>query len=83
MTAENFNKITILINNFTDNQLAILRGLIDEEQRNRDEKKIEQYYNKIADLFNEIKKSGFEIYYGCNNIFEIGDLSIEIPEEEE
>lgn len=83
MTAENFNKITILINNFTDNQLAILRGLIDEEQRNRDEKKIEQYYNKIADLFDEIKKSGFEIYYGCNNIFKIGDLSIEIPEEEE
>lgn len=80
MTTENFDNITILINNFTDNQLVILRGLIDEEQRNRDEKKIEQYYNKIADLFDEIKKSGFEIYYGCSNninILEAGDLTIE------
>jgi len=84
MTIENFDNITTLINNFTDNQLAIFRGLIDEEQRSRDEKKIEQYYNKIADLFDEIKENGFEIYYGCSNdILEAGDLTIEIPKEEE
>ena len=83
MTIEKFDNITTIINSFTDNQLAILRGLIDKEQHSRDEKKIEQYYNKIADLFDEIKEDGFEIYYGSNNILEAGDLTIDIPEEEE
>lgn len=84
MTIENFDNLTNLLNDFTDNQLAILRNIIDEEQRSRDEKKIEQYYNKITDLFDEIKEDGFEIYYGCsNNILEAGDLTIEVPEEEE
>ena len=83
MTIENFDNITTLINNFTDNQLAIFRGIIDEEQRNRDEKKIEQYYNKIADLFDEIKESGFEIYYGSGDypLF-ADDITIEASEEE-
>ena len=81
MTIENFDNITTLINNFTDNQLAIFRGLIDEEQRNRDEKKIQEYYNKIADLFDEIKESGFEIYYDNQYRFEVSDLVIEVAEE--
>ena len=81
MTIENFDNITTLINNFTDNQLAIFRGLIDEEQRNRDEKKIQEYYNKIADLFDEIKESGFEIYYDNQYRLEVSDLVIEVAEE--
>lgn len=82
MTIEKFDNITNLLNDFTDNQLAILRGIIDEEQRSRDEKKIEQYYNKITDLFDEIKEDGFEIYYGHkNDILEAGDLIIDTPEE--
>lgn len=82
MTIEKFDNITNLLNDFTDSQLAILRGIIDEEQRSRDEKKIEQYYNKITNLFDEIKEDGFEIYYGnSNDILEAGDLTIDTPEE--
>lgn len=81
MTIENFDNLTNLLNDFTDNQLAILRNIIDEEQRSRDEKKIEQYYNKIADLFDEIKESGFEIYYDNQYRLEVSDLVIEVAEE--
>lgn len=83
MTIEKFDNITTLINNFTDNQLAILRGLIDEAQVNRNEKKIQEYYNRIADLFDEIRENGFEIYYGNSDcrLYD-GDVTIDVSEEE-
>lgn len=81
MTAENLNDLTNFLRNLTDIQLAVLRGKIDEEEKIRNEKKIEQYYNRLADLIDEIKENGFEIYYDNQYRFEVSDLAIEVAEE--
>lgn len=80
MTADYLNDLTIFLNNLTDIQLAVLRGKIDEEQKNRDNKKIEEYYNRFTDLIDEINDSGFTIYDGNFNIFEASNLTIRVAE---
>lgn len=80
MTTENLNDLDNFLNNLTDIQLAVLKGKIEEEEKNRNETKIEEYYNKLADLIDEIKESGFEIYYDNQYRFEVSDLAIEVVE---
>lgn len=80
MATKNFDNITNLLNDFTDIQLAVLKGKIEEEEKNRNEKKIEEYYNRLADLIDEIKANGFEIYYDNQYRLEVSDLAIEVSE---
>ena len=77
MTTEDLNNF---LNNLTDIQLAVLKGKIEEEEKNRNEKKIEEYYNRLADLIDEIKENGFEIYYDNQYRLEVSDLAIEVSE---
>lgn len=82
MTIENFDNLTNFLNNFTDIQLTVLKGKIEEEQNSRNEKKIQEYYNRIADLFDEIRENGFEIYYcDSDNRLLNEDVTIDISEE--
>lgn len=78
MTADYLNDLTNFLNNLTDIQLAVLRGKIDEEEKNRNDKKIEEYYNRLDDLIDEINDNGFNIYVGDYNIFEASNLTIEV-----
>lgn len=80
MTADYLNDLNAFLNNLTDIQLAVLRGKIDEEEKNRNNKKIEEYYNRLADLIDEIKDNGFDIYDSDYNIFEASNLTIEVAE---
>lgn len=81
MTTENLNDLDNFLNNLTDIQLAVLKGKIEEEEKNRNETKIEQYYDRLADLIDEINENGFEIYYDNQYRFEVSDLAIEVAEE--
>lgn len=80
MTTENLNDLDNFLNNLTDIQLAVLKGKIEEEEKNRNETKIEQYYDRLADLIDEIKDNGFDIYDNDYNIFEASNLTIEVAE---
>lgn len=73
MTNKDSTDLVNIFNNLTDTQLAVLKGKIEEEQKTRDQNKIEQYYNKLADLIDEIRDNGFEIYYDTSP-FEISEL---------